>query len=100
MGEKILDINPLKPVVDDRYQPIVVALDIEYRVRVGKIRGRQYSAHGMDVCETRLLEYLPPTRKRLCSISMADGIAIQRFLLDDVHWGGNIAGCYIYVKCG
>lgn len=54
----------------------------------------------MDVCEIRFLEYLPPTRERFGGIGVASGKTIQRFLLDDVHLGVNIATCYIYVNLG
>lgn len=100
MGKKLFDIDPLMPVVDDRYQPIVVALDVEHRARIGKVRSRQHCAHGMDVCEISLLEDLPPVRQRFGGIGVARGKTIQRFLLDDVHLGWNIATCYIYVNCG
>ena len=98
--EEFLDINPLIPVVDDRYQPIVIALDIENRIRVGKVRSRQHGAYGMDVLKFRLLEDFSPARECLCGIGMAGGIAIQRFLLDDVHLEANIAKCYMCVKRG
>lgn len=98
MGKKFLDINPLIPVVDDRYQPIVVALDVEHCVRIGEVRSRQHSAYSMDVSELRLLKDFSPARQRICGIGMVRGKAIQRFLLDDVHLGVNIAIRYIGVK--
>jgi hypothetical protein len=59
--------------VNDGYQPIVVSLDIKNRVRIGEIRSGQCGAYGMNVCEIRLLKYLPPACKYLCCIAVKRG---------------------------
>lgn len=87
MGEEFLYVYPLVTVVDNRYQPVAVALDVEDRVRVGKVRSRQHGSYGVDVRKAGLLENLPPTRQLLRRIGVADCTAIQRFLLNDVHCG-------------
>lgn len=74
------------PEVDDRYQPIVVAFDVENRVWIDEVGSRQHVTNAMDVCEFRLIEYLPPADQRVLGIGMAGSKAIERFLLDDIHF--------------
>ena len=77
MCEEFPDIDPLVPVVDDRYQSITVALDVENCIWVGKIRSRQHGAYGIDVRKSGLLENLPPAGERLRSIGMVGREAIN-----------------------
>lgn len=54
----------------------------------------------MDAGEIRLLKNLPPARQLFCSIGVARGKTIQRYLLDNVYLGLNIAIRNIRIYCG